>query len=234
MKEIIIALSIINVVLLILVVFLLIKYKNKFNNSNDSENQIDELSEHVNIKKKTFNSETIDNNLVEFIEEPIELSTFVANINKLINKSEYKSITSIKIVNWLVSKGFINEEKVQILKEVTRYSVTMDGENIGIVSSEIIDKKTGEIFPSYLLSGKAQKYILEELVNIYNPNSNKIKNDSNSSIVNAGARWSNEEDEQLLDEYLNKKMKISEIAKIHGRKVGGIKSRLRKKHGIDI
>ena len=96
----------------------------------------------------------------------------------------------------------------------------------------VLDKNTGEVSPSYLLSDKAQKYLLDELVNIYSKPKKKSK--TNTTRVNSGTKWSPEEDQQLLDEYLNQKLKISEIAKIHGRKSGGIRARLKKKHGIEV
>ena len=60
------------------------------------------------------------------------------------------------------------------------------------------------------------------------------KSGADTSRVNVGSKWTEEEDRQLLDEYLNQKLKISEIAKIHGRKYNGIKIRLKRKHGIDV
>ena len=44
---------------------------------------------------------------------------------------------------------------MQIVKEVIRYSVSSEGEKIGIISNEIVDKSTGEVFSSYLLSEMA-------------------------------------------------------------------------------
>ena len=247
MKEAVIVLSVINVLLLaalIIAVVLLLKYRKsnetiiEIENEDETNTQqlqstevIDEAVE-VNAKKKTFDSDTIDFSLVEVLEEPIEMNVFVTNVNKLINKKEYKSITSTKIVNWLVSKGYVSEQKVQVVKEVTKYCVTSEGESIGIVSNSVVDKNTGEVSPSYLLSDKAQKYLLDELVNIYSKPKKKSK--TNTTRVNSGTKWSPEEDQQLLDEYLNQKLKISEIAKIHGRKSGGIRARLKKKHGIEV
>ena len=39
---------------------------------------------------------------------------------------------------------------------------------------------------------------------------------------------------ESLNVKLNQKLKISEIAKIHGRKSGGIRARLKKKHGLEV
>lgn len=45
-------------------------------------------------------------------------------------------------------------------------------------------------------------------------------------MSNVGKRWSKEEDEQLIDLYVNKEFTIQEIAKIHGRYTKGIATRL--------
>ena len=55
----------------------------------------------------------------------------------------------------------------------------------------------------------------------------KIKNTPRDELhANAGRRWTKSEEEQLIDEF-NLNLKISEIAKIHKRKYGGIKARLK-------
>lgn len=48
----------------------------------------------------------------------------------------------------------------------------------------------------------------------------------------AGASWSEEEDARLEEEFKSD-ISISEIARLHGRTTGGIRSRL-KKHGYEI
>lgn len=239
MNDIVIILSIINAILLIsllVVLFVFIKKIKALNNSNienKSQDYKDENVEENTVKKKVFDSDTLDIDSIELFNTPVELHDFIANINKMIDKQKYKSISAIKIVKWLVLNGYIKEVKTQVIKEIVSYSVTEKGEDIGIICKNTIDKQTNEGIPSYLLNKKAQQYILNELVNIYDKgSSNTFK--SKKSRENVGARWTVEEDDQLLDEYLNKKLKISEIAKIHGRKSSGIKARLKKKHGIEI
>ena len=149
-------------------------------------------------------------------------------INNQIDKKEYKRLSSTKIVNWLMYKGYINKEKIQIIKEVYQYNATSEGEKVGIISEELIDEKTGQVTYSYLLSQEAQKYILNELGNIISNSkqytTSKIRK---KERINVGARWTEEEEQQLIDEYVNQKLTITQIAKIHLRKYAGIKIRLR-------
>lgn len=51
--------------------------------------------------------------------------------------------------------------------------------------------------------------------------------------TNAYAKWSNDEEQQLINEYINQKLDINEISLLHNRNIGGICSRLRKLNIVD-
>ena len=62
-----------------------------------------------------------------------------------------------------------------------------------------------------------------DLKPVSKPEINRTSDDEKS----IGNRWTPEEEKQLLEEY-SKGMKISEIAKIHSRNIGGIRARLKR------
>jgi len=58
--------------------------------------------------------------------------------------------------------------------------------------------------------------------------------DNDDDFKLAGKPWSNEEDQQLINEYTVDKLNVLEICEIHKRKPGGITSRLKRLNLIDI
>ena len=70
------------------------------------------------------------------------------------------------------------------------------------------------------------KNIVEEKTELYQELKEEAKNSSDERKA-IGAKWTPEEEKQLLEEFSNG-MKIAEIAKIHSRNVGGIRARLKK------
>ena len=118
-------------------------------------------------KKSSFNPNTIDKSLIEISSDLISLSELVANVNKLVDRKLTKPMSTTTITSWLMKKGLIRKQKYEVVREVVKYCVTDIGDSIGIVASSEYDGKTGEAFPTYLLSESAQKYIIDNLEHIY-------------------------------------------------------------------
>ena len=192
---------------------------------NIDDEQIEDVIEEEKIIKVVFDPTKINLEEIQLSEDPISLNDLLFEVNKLVDRKHYKSAASITLTNWLVKKGLILKHRIPIVQEVVRYSASTTGEEIGIICDDQIDKKSGEVLPSYLLSKEAQKYIIDNLTNIYSKDS---KNENEEENDNVGARWTIEEEEQLKDEYVNRHLKVSEIAKIHNRKTGGIRARLKR------
>ena len=75
----------------------------------------------------------------------------------------------------------------------------------------------------HLVNDKTVKILLNDLVEFYTKKMVKTKR----LRVRHGEKWTAEEDELLLAEYADK-IPIREIAKLHGRSNGAIKSRIEK------
>ena len=89
-----------------------------------------------------------------------------------------------------------------------------------------VDPTTGEILPKDSVYN--QPDVIRALYSLLNAVPEKPDPDPNpntDALRNAGKPWTEMEDDKLLDEFASK-MKVSEIAKEHGRSRGAIDSRL--------
>ena len=207
---------------LLIVTLLMFKYKKEsMKEEKESEEEIKDIPQNEKSKRKqSFDPNSLDTSLVKTTEKLVSLSEFVATINKHIDKKQYKNISTSTVVSWLINNGYITKEEKTVTKIVLGYSATENGISVGIVNHYNENKTTGELIPNYLLSESAQKFILDSLINIYSAHKTK------QTDQRTGLRWTKEEENQLIDEYVNQKLPISKIAKIHQRQNGGIKRRL--------
>ena len=223
-EKILILTIIILLIILVVVFSLMLNYKKKSNVNKivtNKETKEENIASQTfeNKEKQTFNPDLLDISSIQTTEKLISLNEFITLINNNVDKKSYKSISTATITAWLKKKNYIKQEKMIISKEVTFYSVTQEGCGIGIVSHA----KNSDSIPTYLLNKQAQDFILKSLTEIY---SKKTDEKKVNIPDNAGARWTQEEETQLIDEFINKKLPISEIARIHKRKTGGISSKL--------
>ena len=117
-------------------------------------------------KPVAFQPDLINKELVSISDKPISVISLVARINKQVNKQTMQNLGYSKINNWLVQNGYLAIEKVAVVKQETKYSVTEKAQTIGIVSGNKVNDKTGEISNCILLSSQAQEYVIENLEKI--------------------------------------------------------------------
>lgn len=82
-----------------------------------------------------------------------------------------------------------------------------------------VDPTTGEILP------KESVYNSPDVIRALYTVIERLDYEANDPLRNAGKPWTDIEDDKLRDEFLSK-MKVSDIAKEHGRSYGAIESRL--------
>lgn len=101
-----------------------------------------------------------------------------------------------------------------------------------IIDEYIAGVKISDLSKKYELKSKKIKKILHKggiapkamwICDTYEKT--KIKIEKNKGSENVGSRWSDDEEKQLLGEYISG-LSVSEIASLHKRKIGGIQSRL--------
>ena len=183
------------------------------------------------IKPINFQVSRLNKQAIILSNEPIQLSALIARINKQVDTKTMRKLGASKISKWLIEQGYLITEKVSVVKEVSQLTITDNAENFGIILGNKVDEKTGEIKPSVLLTRKAQEYIVNNLENILVEEIPKEKQENISTSTHCsmhGQFWSKEEEEKLVFEYIEEKLSITEIAKLHNRNTGGIRARLKK------
>lgn len=178
-----------------------------------------------------FQIEKINKNLITVSDQPIQISGLVKRINNQVDKNKMSSFKQSLLIEWLLQNGYLNKDKKPVLKDVIVYSTTDSSKDIGIMEQDRINPETGEIKKAVVLTRKAQEFIVNNLENIVGM-TEEIKSpktsDSYQELDMAGQKWTNEEQERLVQEFIEEKLTIEQIAQIHHRKVGGIKARLKK------
>ena len=187
--------------------------------------EVIKVSKPINFQVAKLNKQEI-----KLSNEPIQLSALMTRINKQVDAKTMRKLGVGKITKWLIEKGYLINEKVSVIKEVSQLNITDRAENFGIVVDNKIDEKTGEVKPYVLLTRKAQEYIVDNLESILTEEI--VEEQKNHPLkVNCSMRgqlWSKDEEDMLIVEFIEQKLSISEIAKLHNRNTGGIRARLKK------
>lgn len=183
-----------------------------------------------------FQVERIDKKLIAVSDQPIQISGLVNRINKQVDKTKMGLFKQSLLTEWLLHNGYINKDKRPVLKNEIVYTATSSSNDIGILEQDKINSETGEIKKTVVLTKKAQEFIVDNLENILGL-SEEIRlpnaSDNNEEIEMAWQKWTEEEQERLIHEFTKENLTLEQIAGIHHRKVGGIRSRLRKLGLID-
>ncbi len=188
------------------------------------------------IKPINFQVSKLNKQAIILSNEPIQLSSLMARINKQVDTKTMRKLGASKVSKWLIEQGYLVNEKVSVVKEVSQLTITDNAESFGIVIDNKVDEKTGEIKPCVLLTRKAQEYIVDNLENILAEEIVENKEENISLKTNCSMRgqlWSKEEEDKLVFEYVEQKLTISEIARLHNRNNGGIRARLKKLGLVD-
>ena len=185
----------------------------------------------VNVSKPMdFQASKLDKFVITLSDEPIQLTTLLARINKQVDARIMRRLGPSRIAEWLVDNGYLIREKVPVVRQISQLFTTESSEDFGIVIGEKTNVKTGEIKSRILLTRKAQEYIVDNLESILGE-----EGDENNSDVPEGTKpsmngqpWTRREDEQLLEEYKERRLSISEIAQLHRRDDSGVYTRLKR------
>ena len=184
----------------------------------------------VNVTKPiSFQPSRLNKQKIVLSNEPILLSSLATRINKQVDTETMQKLGVSKISNWLVSQGYLEKQKVSVVKEISQLALGEKAESFGIVSMEKVDRKTGELKPCILFNRQAQEYIVNNLETILGEENDEGESfdDEKADYSMVGKPWSKEEDERLVKEYTEQKLKVQEIASLHKRKCMGIRVRLK-------
>lgn len=100
-------------------------------------------------------------------QEAVSVKNFLKHINGVVEKSVMKNLTPSTVCNWMVHMGYIDRDLKQVLKNQTIYKVNEKSEGVGIGTTEIINKNTGEVTKELLFSREAQQLIINNINDLY-------------------------------------------------------------------
>lgn len=162
---------------------------------------------------------------LEIIEDALQsncINYIVVDKGQIIEKCEYETCDEI----------FYRKEDFPSSTRSDKYADISDDEKLQVIDALLrgIDPSTGELLDEdHFVNEDVVKAVLMTALHAIERKQEREKNKKPSS----GARWTEEEDERLVEEY-NSNMPITEIAEMHGRSTGSIQSRLLKLALISI
>lgn len=134
------------------------------------EKAICEGGEIPQAEKAKFNVTPEQKQSIIISEKPISMIKFIDNINKTVDLTVSKRLTTLKVTNWLTRNGVIAVKEKEIVK-IERIKVLTDkAAEIGIQMTESVSKNTGEIKQIIVLSDTAQKFIIDNIDSIASSN----------------------------------------------------------------
>lgn len=155
------------------------------------------------------------------------ISDMKERLNAVCSAENVKKVTVTAIWDYLVSAGLTVEEEREgrFFKVPTKQGLKMDIKTVDKVS------QSGFEYQLLMYPEAVQKMVVEYFVGSGDNNGSEdgrvaVRNQR----TNSGLPWTDEEDERLVSEFQSG-LKMTEIAKIHGRTNGAIQARL-EKHGL--
>ncbi len=129
------------------------------------ESEIDK-NKIVVLKKQDFSITQEQCENIKLSKEPITMLAFMKNINSVIDTDSTEKLSSTRINKWLVGRGLITESKVQTMVNKTVYTPSEVAVKMGILTEEVVDKKSGELKTQIRLDPSAQLFIIENIEEI--------------------------------------------------------------------
>lgn len=155
------------------------------------------------------------------------ISDIKDRLNRICSTENVRKATITIIWEYLLSEGLTEEEEKDNKIQKAR---TERGTGMGIKIVDKINQK-GEPYQLLMYPEAVQKMIVEYFAGPRDYDSGRAGVKQGAAIqTNSGMAWPEEEDDRLVSEFEDG-MKISEMAKSHGRTKGAIQARL-KKHGL--
>ena len=110
------------------------KVKNCFNFISELlDEMLTDYEPHTDKKTEPFHLTDKQIPKVKISVMPVAIATFIARINKALDKNTTKPIRTKDITGWLVHKGFIEPKTVKIVKEQTEYIPLENAGKIGVI-----------------------------------------------------------------------------------------------------
>lgn len=118
------------------------------------------------VEKIPFNIDNVEPTQIAVNDTPISIQSLANNINKQIDVDTMKKFRSLKIKYWLIREGFLSVKQMQVVRNVSELVTTSKSIDAGILSENVLNKKTGEVKTKIKLTKEGQQYIINNLRNI--------------------------------------------------------------------
>ncbi len=169
------------------------------------------------------------------------ISEIKKELNRIVVNRNVKPVTSKEIYDLLITKGYIKEQRIngrlvwiQTQTGLDKGIALVDKTSSNVPNYEVLIYPTEvqqEIVEYYIGIGESQfpdEMNESDGLSVYSIEKNSdVKNRTQKGCMRKGARWSEEEEKQIVSEY-ESGIKITEIGKNHQRTVKAIRSRLLK------
>ena len=98
--------------------------------------------------------------------KPITVSTFIRNINRVLDRKTTKAIRAKDINGWLTKNGFVEERDIRVVKEDKEYFLTPQASVVGLMldSKPINNGQAERHFVTF--TDAAQQFILDNIDDI--------------------------------------------------------------------
>ena len=117
-------------------------------------------------KKREFTLTPEQCDSIALSKKPLTVTSFMKNINSVIDATTTEKLTSTRINKWLVKKGLYVTTKVPTVVNKNVHKPSELANSLGIIEEEIVDTITGEIKSQIKFSESAQLFIIENLSEI--------------------------------------------------------------------
>lgn len=133
---------------------------------DEFETPEENIAEEAEATLKPFRMSIDQVSNVTITKKPVTVSTFIRNINKVLDRKTTKPIRAKDINGWLAAKGFIEERVVQVIKEDKDYLITEQASSVGLLleSKPINNGQADKHFIKF--SGAGQQFILDNIDDI--------------------------------------------------------------------
>ena len=115
-------------------------------------------------RKILFSITPSQKSMVKLSDEPIGVNGIAKNINAVIDTEVMRSVSGVKIAEWMVEQGYL--DIVQKEDNKTQKVINDRSAAFGITERDAINIETGEIYKKPVYNKTARKYIIDHIEEI--------------------------------------------------------------------
>ena len=126
--------------------------------------RIRQMERKPKVKKAHFSITPSQKSMVKLSDEPIGVNDIAKNINAVIDTEVMRSVSGVKIAEWMVKQGYL--DIIQKEDNKTQKVINARSAAFGITERDAVNIETGEIYKKPVYNKSAQKYIIDHIEEI--------------------------------------------------------------------